>query len=179
MNITIHANHFEMTDAIRDFVNEKVEGLKKYFDNIIDVDVFLNVEKYRQTAEVTLHANNITLVAKEVSNDMYNSITRATGKIAKQLKKYKGKKNNKKEKMATKDIFASEIISPEEPEKYENISVEIYSPKAMIIDEAIEYLQTEELDFLAFTDVSTNEINILKKREDNKYHLVKLAKEEE
>ena len=45
MNLTISGHHLELTPAIREYVETKLERIKRHFDHVIDVAVILAVEK--------------------------------------------------------------------------------------------------------------------------------------
>ena len=55
MNLQISGHHLELTPAIREYVTAKLERVSRHFDNVIDVNVILSVEKLKQKAEVTVH----------------------------------------------------------------------------------------------------------------------------
>ena len=60
MNLTISGHHLELTPAIREYVQNKLERIKRHFDHVIDIAVILTVDKLpekekRQKAEITLH----------------------------------------------------------------------------------------------------------------------------
>jgi putative sigma-54 modulation protein len=96
MNIGITARHFDLTPQLKESIEREAMGLKKYFDNIISVEVILDVEKYRQTVEIKAKVYNAVLTAKADSNDMYASIEKAIDKVKTQLKKHKGKLKEKR-----------------------------------------------------------------------------------
>ena len=55
MNLTITGHHLEVTPAIRDYIESKLDRVIRHFDHVTSVSVILSVEKLRQKAEVTLH----------------------------------------------------------------------------------------------------------------------------
>lgn len=62
MNLTISGHHLDVTPALREYVLTKLERITRHFDQVVDVNVLLTVEKNkekerRQKAEVTLHVN--------------------------------------------------------------------------------------------------------------------------
>jgi putative sigma-54 modulation protein len=91
MNIEITARHFDLTPELREHVEHEVGGLTKFFENIISSEVILDVEKYRQSAEIKAKVYNAVITGSADSDDMYASIELAVDKVKKQLKKYKGK----------------------------------------------------------------------------------------
>jgi putative sigma-54 modulation protein len=91
MNIEITARHFDLTPELRQHVEREIGGLRRYFDNIISSEVILDVEKYRQYAEIKTKVYNAVITGTADSDDMYASIEMAIDKVKKQLKKHKGK----------------------------------------------------------------------------------------
>ncbi|SYZ74403.1 Sigma 54 modulation protein/ribosomal protein S30EA [Candidatus Zixiibacteriota bacterium] len=95
MNIEITARHFDLTPQLKENIERELNGLTRYFENIISADVILDVEKYRQSAEIKVKVYNQSITGKADSNDMYASIEMAVDKVKTQLKKYKGKLKEK------------------------------------------------------------------------------------
>lgn len=91
MQIKITARHLKLTDAINDYATKKVEKAQHYFNNVVNAQVILSVDKFRQMAEIILHTGHTgsksIFRAKEVSENLYAAIDLAMDKIDKQLKK--------------------------------------------------------------------------------------------
>jgi len=85
MHIQITAKSIELTDAIRSYVEKKVGKVKKYFDQVIDVHVVLEVQKNLHIAEILVNAKGVFLKGLEKSEDLYASIDLAVDKIERQL----------------------------------------------------------------------------------------------
>ena len=64
MQVNITGLHLEITDALRDYVEEKFDRLERHFDRIIAVQVILQVEKLKQKAEAALHVAGREVVAR-------------------------------------------------------------------------------------------------------------------
>ncbi|ATF09810.1 Ribosome hibernation protein YhbH [Candidatus Enterovibrio altilux] len=73
---------------------QKFNKLDRFFDHINNVHIVLNVEKFQQIAEATLHVNNGEIHAKADSENMYAAIDSLIDKLVKQLNKHKEKMNN-------------------------------------------------------------------------------------
>lgn len=91
MQINLTGRHLDITDALRDFVNEKFAKLERHFDHINNVYVTLSVEKVRQIAEATLHVNGAEIFANSESEDMYAAIDLLIDKLDRQVIKHKEK----------------------------------------------------------------------------------------
>jgi putative sigma-54 modulation protein len=91
MQINLTGHHVDVTDSLREYVNEKFEKLERHFDHINNVHVVLTVEKLNQIAESTVHLSGSEVHAKAEKNDMYASIDALIDKLDRQILKYKGK----------------------------------------------------------------------------------------
>lgn len=91
MQLNITGHHIEITDPLREFVNNKFAKLEQYFDRINQVYVVLSVEKVQQIAEATVHVNGDELHATSEDENMYAAIDTLIDKLARQLNKHKDK----------------------------------------------------------------------------------------
>lgn len=96
MNLTISGHHLEVTPAIRAFVENKLERVKRHFDQVIDIAVILSVDNLtekskRQKAEVTLRVSGKSIYVESVSEDLYAAIDSLLDKLDRQVLKYKTK----------------------------------------------------------------------------------------
>ncbi|MBA1271930.1 ribosome hibernation-promoting factor, HPF/YfiA family [Stutzerimonas azotifigens] len=91
MQVNISGHHLVVTDALREYIEEKFERLERHFDRIIAVQVILSVEKLRQKIEATLHVAGREVVANAEHEDMYAAIDLLIDKLDRQLIKHKEK----------------------------------------------------------------------------------------
>ena len=91
MQITISGHHVDVTSALKDFINSKLEKLERHFDQISSIKVVLNVEKQRQMADASIHIAGADVVANAEHEDMYAAIDLLTDKLDRQLIKHKEK----------------------------------------------------------------------------------------
>ncbi|WP_022961131.1 ribosome hibernation-promoting factor, HPF/YfiA family [Halopseudomonas pelagia] len=97
MQLNLSGHQLDITDAMRDYVNEKMSRLERHFDKITNVQVTLEVEKLRQKAEATLHVAGGEVVANAEHTDMYAAIDLLTDKLDRQLIKFKEKTLNRQQ----------------------------------------------------------------------------------
>ena len=98
MNVQMSGQHIEITDAIRNSIEEKMKRLKKHFDRMVDIHVNLKVENLSHTAEATVHVRKHTLFAASTSGDMYAAIDEMISKLDRQIIKHKEKLKSHHEK---------------------------------------------------------------------------------
>ena len=91
MNLQISGRHLEVTPAIHDYVAGKIERTIRHFDNVIDVNVTLSVDKLKQKAEVTVHVPGKDMHVEESGDDLYAAIDAMFDKLDRQVQKYKQK----------------------------------------------------------------------------------------
>jgi putative sigma-54 modulation protein len=89
MNLLIHGNHVEVTPALRDYVQGKLSRVERHFDQVIDANVQLTVEKLRQRAEITLRLRGNNIHVESVDDDMYAAIDMLVDKLDRQVLRHK------------------------------------------------------------------------------------------
>jgi putative sigma-54 modulation protein len=92
MNLSISGHHLEVTPALREYVTVKLDKIRRHFDQVIDVNVFLSVDKLRQKAEIALHVRGKDIFAESVDDDLYAAIDSLVDKLDRQVLKYKDKR---------------------------------------------------------------------------------------
>ncbi len=91
MQLNISGHHLDITPALRQHSNEKLSKIKHHFDQVMNVNMILEVQKDVQTAEATIHVRGADLFAKAQSSDMYVSIDQLINKLDSQIIKHKEK----------------------------------------------------------------------------------------
>ena len=94
MQINISGHHIELTPAIKNYVNTKLDKLEKHHDKITSTNVILSVEKLRQKAEASIHVSGKDFYADCESEDLYTAIDLLADKLDRQLIKHKEKMRN-------------------------------------------------------------------------------------
>ena len=176
MQLSVTFRHMESSDPVRDYAEEKLDRVRRYIDEPIEVQVVLSVErKIRHLAEVTIYAKGVTIKGTEETNDMYAAIDAVTDKIERQLKRYKEKlKDHKpasgKERQIQKSIFAQSI--EEGGGEPAIIRTHSFPVKPMSVEEAVMQMDLLNKEFLVFTDDESEEINVVYRRKDGNYGLI-------
>ena len=89
MQVSLSGHHVDITDSMRNYVNEKIGRLDRHFDQALDIHIVLTVEKLRHRAEATMHVSGSNLHAEDVQEDMYAAIDGLVDKLDRQGKKHK------------------------------------------------------------------------------------------
>ena len=182
----IHGDNLTITDAIRNYIEDKIGKLERYFNNVPKAVAHVKVKTYSNSAtkiEVTIPLKDVTLRAEERHDDLYAGIDLITGKLERQVRKYKTRVNRKHRDRGDQEVFVAEVqeASPEEvsgaEEPVSDSDIEIirskqFSLKPMDSEEAVLQMNLLGHDFFIFTDRETDGTSIVYRRKDGKYGLI-------
>ena len=164
MNIKVVGKDLEVTDAIRDYTEKKMEKLTKYLEDF-DGTVTIKVEGNEQIAETRVSYQGITYKAVTAHKDLYASIDKNIDILEGQIRKTKTKRE-RLNKEAT--IRASQEEEQTEPEN-EIIKELYYEIKPMTPEDAKLKLQENKGNtFLTFVNLENGKVNVIYKLKDNK-----------
>ncbi|HYD96267.1 MAG TPA: ribosome-associated translation inhibitor RaiA [Noviherbaspirillum sp.] len=96
MNLMITGHHVDVSPALREYVENKLERVVRHFDQIIDIAVILGVEKpsekdKRQRAEVNVRLKGNVIHVEHFAEDLYAAIDGLVDKLDRQVLKHKSK----------------------------------------------------------------------------------------
>ncbi|MDO8721976.1 MAG: ribosome-associated translation inhibitor RaiA [Syntrophales bacterium] len=159
----------------KEYVEEKLNKLKKYVDYPVEAHVVLSVEKFRNVADINLTSNGLNINAKEEDKDMHLAIDNAMLKIERQLKKHKekirGHKNNSLREEGMGSLGpASEEIEDLPGDKVVKVRQVVLTH--MSLDDALMEMETTNKRFVVYRDSATENINIMYRREDGNFTLI-------
>lgn len=185
MKLVIQGKNIEITDAIHEYVHQKIEKAVSHFQNMTtEVDVHLSVARNprinpKQTAEVTIYANGTVIRAEESSENLYASLDLVADKIARQLRKYKEKKQSKHHALPKTGVVVEErpitgdLIGDRTPELPEEVvRTKYFAMPPMTVQEALEQLELVDHDFYVFRNEETGEINVIYERNHGGYGVI-------
>ncbi|MEA2088184.1 MAG: ribosome-associated translation inhibitor RaiA [Candidatus Caldatribacteriota bacterium] len=175
MKIIFKGKHIEVTDAIRNYTEKRLNKIERHFDHILEVIVTLSVEKNRQIVEATLQASRALIRAEEETDDMYASIDKVADKLERQIKKYKEKYFQKPHPGTEKIVLANKGVNVEdsESEKIAKIvKTKRFAIKPMSVEEAAMQMDLLGHNFFVFANDNTNKVNVLYKRRDGNFGLI-------
>jgi putative sigma-54 modulation protein len=177
MQIHITARHLELTPALSDYVQKKLERVARHFQAVMRAQVVLAVEKHRHIAEVVTHANgHHDFRAKEESVDLYAAVDLVAEKLHKHMARQKDKRvrGRRRDGPVLRKSLAEVSAEPsaEKPDASEPaISlVKRFTPQPMTVSQAAREIEQNDLEFIVF--LNNESINVLYKRRDNTYGLL-------
>lgn len=181
MDIKITAKGIKLTPAIKEFINTRVGKVENFFDNIVSAQVLISVEKkINQKAEIILYTGaKTTINASAVETNLYKAIDAAAVKAESQAKKIKSKA--KARKVTKKSVneadlgsFAEQVMIPQNDVKFSVIKQVEVSP--MNPEDAAYEMERLGYSFWMFLDEDSKQINLIFKRLDGTYGLIKPVK---
>lgn len=172
MNIKVTGKNIEITDAIRQYVEDKADRLAKFENANTELNVVCSVEREEQIVELQLSHNGDFVKIEERNNDLYASIDLALDRLERQMRKDKEKKADKNKEASLKDKFLNMISSSTTKEEGEITKTKCYEIKPLSLEDAKLKLSSSDDMFLVFIDASSKEVNVLYKRNDSTFGLV-------
>jgi len=182
MKLVLQSKNIDITDAIRDYVHQKIEKAVSHFEQLTtEIDINLSVAKNpriaaSQVAEVTIYANGATIRAEEASEDLYASIDLVADKISRQLRKYKERNFTKKDRTDLSKDLGEDLELELELLDYnltdnraatlpaEVVRTKYFAMSALTIEEAVAQLQLVDHDFYMYRSAETGEVNVVYRR---------------
>lgn len=173
----IRGENIEVTDAIRAYTEKKIGKLEKYFNDVANATVYVNLKVYTEKTakvEVTIPLPYLVLRAEETSVDLYGSIDLVVDKLERQVRKHKTKINRKsREKGFELPVVPvmTQVHEDEEP-SLEIVRTKRLDLKPMDSEEAVLQMNMLGHNFFIYQDAETNETHIVYRRKDGKYGLI-------
>ena len=190
MDIKVSGRKVTVTDALHDYVDEKIGDALKVFDiQPMTCDVVLRVEKNRSNpeaavCEVTVRVRDNVVRVESADPDMYAAIDAAADKVTRQIRKFKTKIVDRRQRAkglpvepAPSDLSSLIEAGPEE-EDDELVREKVIDLPPMSVEEAL--VQTDLIghDFYVFTNATTGLVNVIYHRKNGGYGIIKPKIEE-
>lgn len=188
--IVITSRHQEVTNEMKVYGREKIEGLHLDYPKIIEAKLILDISNYRQMAEIILFcANHIVIEADTTTDDMHASIDDTISKIARRMRKYKTRlqKMHRSRRNTIRKVnevvYENEILDKNEIIDQEDhhddlaidplvINEDHYSVKPLFPEEAVLDLELSEKPFVVFHNEKTDKVAVLYRRKDGHLGLI-------
>lgn len=168
MRITVTLRNGEDESWQKEYVEEKMKKLDKYIDTPAEARVVLQVEKFRNTSEISLLADGMNINSKEEAKDMHLAIDEAIDKLERQLKKHKEKIREHKAAAKEAASLAGETTGEESDEGAVSRVVEtkkvLLTPMSLE-DAALQMAETKKR-FVVYRDSNTENVHVMYRRED-------------
>jgi len=182
LHVIVQGKHIQVTPALREYAEEKLGRIVRYFDQVHDAQVVLSVERRgdlgkAQVVEVTVHGDGVVLRGEEASSDMYASIDLVAVKLKKQIEKYRSKFIDRRRiaesRKKTAQIAASRrALRRPDVRESQVVRVKRFAMKPMTAEDAALQLELLGHDFFVFRNAKTMEVNVVYRRTAGNYGVI-------
>lgn len=186
MDIKLSGRKVSINDELREYVNEKIGGALKGFDiQPMSCDVVLRVDKNRSNpdrkyVEATVFVRDNVVRVETSDSEIHAAIDAAADKLTRQLRKYKtriiDKRHHGGSAPAASSTDLADLIEPGEDEELVREKYVELTP--ISLDEALIQIDLIGHDFYMFEDEETGLVNVVYRREDGGYGVIKPRIEE-
>ena len=184
MATEISGRNYEVTPDIRALVEKKLSKVQeRLFDDVIDVRVVLQVEKYRNICEILIVGKDHDVKAVQESDEsMQDAINATIDHVKRQAQKNRNKiRDHHRNTRGNGDVVTEWSVQVLEPgrlrEKNDGNRPRIIKTnnlpiRPMSIEEAALRLDDSKNEFIVFRDLDTDKISVIYKRRDNNLGLI-------
>ena len=173
MKTTIVARKIELTAGLKEYIENKLTKLDKFFDENSEAKITMSVEKNRQKIEATIYSRDTIYRAEQVTSDMYVTMDKIIDDIERQIRKHKTRLENRLKSGAFNDMAVYETPVEEETE-FKIIKKKSFTAKPMSDEEAILQMNLLGHSFFVFKNSETEQDNIVYKRKDGNYGIIEI-----
>lgn len=172
MNLSIVSKQIELTEPIKNYVQEKVGAFDKFHLDVIAVKTIVsaadkNGKKGFAVEFIIQLAGKDTVVIKQTDKDLYAAIDLAEERASKVLRRHHDKVSSHR---ATAKMAIPLVALEEEVEEDEIVPAELDIDKPVEIDEALEVFKMKGCMFMIFEDKS-KKTRVMYRRKDGKVGL--------
>lgn len=194
-NSSILTKNLVITDAIRNYVLEKVGKLDHFSSHLVDVIVTLEKQKLENSCSILVNFFHFHIKVTARKENLYEAIDLAVDKIVRLIRRYKTKLQSTRAKdISTIDIHVNVIeplkdsvaeindeIAAENAKKQEDpykqhkvLARETIPLKTLTQDEAIMKMELSGDHFLIFRGEEDRKLKVIYRREDENYGIVQV-----
>ena len=169
MEFIIRGDKLKITDAMIDYIEEKLGKLDKYLKNSDDVrvNVIVKVKNHEQRVEITIPLKTYILRSEETKDDFYAAVDKAVDKLERQIRKNKTRMMSKQVK--TNIDFDMSVIEPEKEDEKKILKRKVVEVKPMNEEEAILQMELLGHQFYMYKDSESEKTAVVYKRTDGNY----------
>lgn len=178
MDVRFVTRNAEVSDELKDLMENKLYKIEKFFNKISDVQIVLDYKRGMNIVEITATAKGLVMRGEDYSPDMRKAFEKALKSIERQVKRHK---DYLKDRTHIKtpdisfdlpaDIFGDsrdqEDASPTDIVKKKRFPVTVMLPA-----EATRQMDLLGHSFFMFRNGDTGDFNVVYKRKDGGYGLL-------
>lgn len=173
MELIIHGDKLKITDAMKEYIEEKLEKLNKYLEDSDNVraNIIVKVKNHEQRVEITIPLKAFILRSEETKEDFYAAVDKAIDKLERQIRKNKTRIMSKQIK-PSQDFVVEAFADAEEEDEKKILKRKKVEVKPMDEEEAILQMELIGHQFYMYKDSDTNKPAVVYKRTDGNYGII-------
>ena len=167
MIIKYKSRNLEITDSMKEYCDKRLAK----FDKLIGIDkvtVVMSCIRDRQRIEVTIPYNGVVIRGEEEGYDIYTCIDKVSEKLETQIHKYRTRLIKRGRGTKAAEEQEEHWVEDDAP-----VKVKTFTTKPMSAEEAIMQMNLLSHDFFVFVNSDGNEVNVLYRRADKEYGLLR------
>lgn len=183
MDILIKSRNGRLGDEERSYLQTKLQKLGRYLEDIGTVHVDLARSQQRgigevHTVQATVNTDRGMMIrAEERDADFRCAVDRLHDSLQRQITRYKDRHFRRGRTRGTASSAMSPLDDVPATDSMNGRAGDVVKTKQFIYkpmhsDEAIEQMELLGHDFFIFTDASTNQVNVVYRRNDGNYGLI-------
>ena len=176
MKYTFSGRHFEITDAIQSYAEEKFDKLDHLFNQIIAAKVVMSYNHKGTSTparvEVQLNLKNTIIRVEEDGVDSYVAIDTALDKLERQLKHYKSRYEAKRTRKVEMFSPAVDDLNTESLPIGELVRTKAHTLRPMAPEDALIQMEALNHNFYLFKNLETDKISVVYQRHDGNFGLI-------
>ncbi len=180
MKIEISGRNYEVSEKIRKTIETKLDKVRKYFTEIIEIRCVLKVEKYRNICEIKIHGAEIDIAARQEGETMDEAVEMTIDHLKRQAQKNRTKIKDQRKGRTTDTTAPSDwqvyVLERghlrQDDAKPRIVKTTQFPIKLMSIEQAALVLDDSKNGFIVFRDLDTDRVAVLYRRKDNNFGMI-------
>lgn len=173
MKIEIVQRNYAAKEKLTDLIEKKVQKFEKYLDAGANAKIVLSKsgsqERYKM--EVSIKDKNLFVRSEVESDNMYANLDICLAKIERQIVRIAGKVKDSVKAVDPKELMFFDEVPEVEPAKI--VKVKEFDLDLLSEEQAVDQMELIGNDFYIYRDNQTGLVNVLYRREDGNYGLIK------
>lgn len=174
MEIIIRGDKMKITEAMSNYIKEKLGKLDKYLENsdTVRANVIVKVRNHEQKVEITIPLKSYILRSEETQEDFYAAVDKTIDKLERQVRKNKTRLMSKQVKPSYDFNFSKIEVEEKTKDEHKVVKRKTVEVKPMNEEEAILQMELLGHQFYMYKDSDTNKYAVVYKRNDDNYGLI-------
>ena len=174
MDIRFITRGVELKDDLKDYMENKMSKLERFFSRIIDGQVVMSFGRGLFTVEITSNANGVIMRGQSSAPDMRKAFDQGLKNLERQIKRHNAYLKDRAQ-LKTHDVSFELPVTEKElpiPPEEEIVKVKSFPLRPMSAKEATMQMDLLGHEFFLFKNADSGAVNVVYKRKDGGYGLL-------